>query len=90
MASKTFEIFHREEILPKINDLTELLSVQEGWVQLENERKFNISTANIVGKAAGIVRSFERFKRNEFRVPKITISKFKNAEIHPDFLIFAI
>lgn len=80
---KFSKILPRQQLVPQVDTVYDLLQSTEGWTQLREQRHFKIPKPTFLGDFMGQIASIHRYKRNYFRVPQICLSKYKNATILP-------
>lgn len=77
----------REDILDKVEDCAALHKAKSGYTILRDERTFPLPCAKFMGQHLHTITSGHVYRRTQFRVPEIALSKYHNATILPQKFI---
>lgn len=86
-SSLQLKVKRRKDILKQVADISYLKSTGDSYIQLREERWFNIKPALFLGPHLKDVLRNNAFGRTRFRVPEITLSRYVDANVLPHYII---
>ncbi|MEO1659100.1 MAG: glycosyltransferase family 61 protein [Pseudomonadota bacterium] len=77
----------RNDLLQKVDSCDALQGVNSGYTVLRQERRFPLPYAKFMGQHLHSITSGHVYRRTEFRVPEIALSKYSNVTVLPEKFI---